>query len=136
MAIVSAVPGLRVAIVVDGKALEEYTDHDDGANLDKSPHISTSYIESKLGHSFAIEGEFQNCFQCQEDDLAIVILIDGVRVPSLKFPKQTRGKNFRWCCNRVLSFEEGVWNDKELIFGELTLSNEIVGEAWSVAKQS
>lgn len=129
MAILSAVPGLRVAIVVDGKALEEYTDYDDGTNVDNSPHMRISYIESKLGHSFAIEGEFQNGFQCQEDDIALAINIDGIWLPNLRFPKQTQGENFRWCCNRGLSFEEGVWNEKELIFGELTLSNNIVGEA-------
>lgn len=86
MAIHNDYPGLKVEIVVNGQALQEYEDKSDKANA----KVVTRYVEARAGAAFSVVVSFEQPFQ-NNRGIAMHVLVDGntIRRPVIE-------KTFRW----------------------------------------
>ncbi|CAK1363012.1 hypothetical protein CB0940_04852 [Cercospora beticola] len=76
MAINDAVPGVEIAITVDGKSLQEYTE----AGFEEEPKTVTRYVEAKSNQNFAISIKTTKGTHMKGDCLCFEVYVDGQRV--------------------------------------------------------
>jgi hypothetical protein len=120
MAILPSLPGLQVAIMVNGQPLQEYedTDYDDDS---QNPREIRKYIASVSGAEFSIR------LTCNKDILshintsfAVSVLLDGQRVLHNLIQKSDilNGAVF----SSTLSKESGKWYKNKFKFCDIEIS--------------
>jgi len=94
MAIFDGLPGIEVAICVDGEALTEYMDADFETELGST--TVSSYIQSETGKEFSIKLIVKDPFELFYPTLGFQIFVDGVKVrePLLRRGMYEHGNRF------------------------------------------
>lgn len=92
MAVLDILPGVEVAVTVNGLPLKEYTDHDQ----EEPTNTVTRYIEAVSGTEFAINFKAAQSTVFKGDCLTAKVFMDGHKVSSTLL-KQSR------CCKRGAS---------------------------------
>jgi hypothetical protein len=82
MAILAEVPGLRVEVFVNGKALQEYDDDETAP-----PKTITKYIEAVTGQNFEIRYSFIKPFPTRHS-VKVKIELDGKVMEGVVFSKR------------------------------------------------
>lgn len=85
MAISDDLPGVEVAITVNGQDLREYIDPD----LDEDDRTTTRYIEAASGQAFAIQTKVPKGFKFVANSLVFRMHIDGRWVSGPLVSKET-----------------------------------------------
>ncbi|KAJ8066196.1 hypothetical protein OCU04_005282 [Sclerotinia nivalis] len=86
MAILEAVPGIKVTVCVDKQALQEYDDDELEAvpegEVEKYQASRTvaKYIESRTGKNFRIKLEISKAYRFDSPTVGFFVFVDGVRV--------------------------------------------------------
>ena len=96
MAIGEHLPGVEVAVTVDGNDLKEYAD----TNSDGADNRTLNYIEATTNQTFAIRMKIGNQFEFAANCLCFYIYIDGTLMDSLSRGDADRGRD---------SFSSGVF---------------------------
>ena len=108
MAILQMLPGVEVAVCVDGEALVEYDNGDFEAQLGST--TVSSYVESETGKEFSIKLIVQDPFDLFYPTLSFQIFVDGVKVrePLLRRTMYEKGTHY-W---------ESSWSGVKLVTGD------------------
>ncbi|KAL9095712.1 MAG: hypothetical protein Q9165_002144 [Trypethelium subeluteriae] len=73
MAILASVPGIEVAVTVDGNDVKEYTD----PNLDEEPNVVTKYIEVSSESEFGLRYLVRRGTHFKKDAMSFNTYVDG-----------------------------------------------------------
>ena len=115
MAILSALKGLQVQIVVDGSALKEYHEESDAG-----PNSVVSYVEAVSGAKFEVHITFERGFTSQYD-IRSPIYVDGCKVNTPVFHKYQVARGHVRCCKGATSRVQGITKEAHFRFSDLAM---------------
>jgi len=75
MAIITQLPGVEVAITVNGTQLQEHRDNE----ADEEPRTVTYYIEAESNQIFAVRIKVPRGYKMKGDSMSFEVCIDGKR---------------------------------------------------------
>lgn len=106
MVVISALRGIQVTIRVNGNALPEYEDDEDGDEESGLPdrtrpkHKVSKYIESTEGQEFGINISVSNPYEMDCPALGFTIIVDGKKVGGRVMEKSDYHNRGSWTGSR------------------------------------
>lgn len=118
MAIHNNYPGLKVEIVVGGKALKEHEER----KIMLRPNTVERYIEAEAGTEFAIKYSFDQSFS-HDKDVSMTVFADG-RIVKKPIHSETKlSSGLSETIGEAVRYFNGRWQQQTLRFSELSISN-------------
>lgn len=100
MAILDILPGVEVAITVNGENLQEYTEPD----AQEEERVVTKYIEAETGAQFAFKIKVPQGFQFKGDALSIICSADGSMISeNTCIEEKSRGEEYGFLVDAIHS---------------------------------
>jgi hypothetical protein len=119
MAIIDAIPGLEVRVMVDGKPLREYLQLSD--HNDDDEKYATRYIVAEPGKAFSVDVKRKAAFRMggPRFDIAIWLSLDGNYVMGDFLERNTTRVFCRKLSTAEIQVSPGEWVEKNFVFSDL-----------------
>jgi len=121
MAILDAVPGLNVQVLIRGQPLTEYDDDEEDHNTEESWKSTTKYVEAVSDQGFTIRYTFDRTFAYKGTDLAVQAYMDGTHmIDHIKRTAELQYGTFADMTGH--RYQQGKqWYEKKFSFSKLSI---------------
>jgi hypothetical protein len=117
MAINSECPGLKVEVLVEGQALQEYDNDDDE---ESSPKVTTKYIEAHSDKDFALRTTFSAPFPSQYG-VAAHVRVDGMAETGIAYELGDLNGQQGYIKEGICMKKDGAWSQYKYHFTTLNI---------------
>lgn len=120
----STLPGLEIALRVDGQDLREYDRmEDEGAGEDSNPTVVTRYVEAISGANFSVEFRPTGAFRWPHNELELCVHLDGVWATGKVYhPRAATGGHSNKSVSGANAYENGQYVFRNFAFADLHTS--------------